>query len=236
MVRLLGLLLALAFTSCSSLGPDGAGAARILFVGNSLTYTHDLPAVVEALARADGRRIETETVAGPNLSLEDHWALGGAAEQLAGGTWDVVVLQQGPSTLAESREHLIEWVGAFADLAREAGTEPAVYMVWPPEGTPITLSEQSYEAAAEAADALLLPAGRAWRLALERDPSLRLYSGDRFHPSPTGTALAALTIYGGLFDGLPRTLPDDLRVSGVSVPLQGNAGAPLVLAADRALR
>ncbi len=36
---------------------------RVLFIGNSLTYTNDLPAMVERIAAADGRRVITEMIA-----------------------------------------------------------------------------------------------------------------------------------------------------------------------------
>lgn len=226
------LLLTLAFlaASCSSVGPPADGT-RVLFLGNSLTYTHDLPDAVAALAEAAGGEMAVASVTAPNVSLEDLWREGRAVDAIDSGAWDVVVMQQGPSTQPASREHLAVWVGRFADRARDAGVRPVVYMVWPPEGTDLALTEASYAAAAESADALLLPAGRAWRLAMEADPDVPLYGPDRFHPSPTGTALAALVVYGGLAGGLPDSLPAHLVVGGVSVEVD----AALVHAASRAL-
>lgn len=233
-MRVLLLLLAIAVAGCSATEPGG-DALRVLYVGNSLTYTHDLPAVVGELAAAEGRAYHAESVAFPNVALQDHWERGEARDRLASGDFDVVVLQQGPSTLLSSRENLIEWVGRFAEAAREVGTEPAVYMVWPPVGTPIERSEVSYEAAAEAHDATLLPAGRAWRIALADDPKLGLYGPDRFHPSPLGTALAALTVYGGLYGALPDALPASLRVGDADLALVGAEAESLLRAAREAL-
>ena len=42
---------------------------------------------------------------------------------------------------------------------------------------------------------MLVPVGEGWRAAWRRDPSLRLYSSDDFHPSPPGTYLAALMFF-----------------------------------------
>jgi hypothetical protein len=76
---------------------------RILFVGNGLTAANELPALVEAIGKANGRRIDTVTIARPDYSLEDHWKDGEAQRILARGKGDFVVLQQGPSSRPESR-------------------------------------------------------------------------------------------------------------------------------------
>src|SRR5690242_5085237 len=48
-------------------------AIKVLFVGNSLTFTNDLPGIVQALAAARGKRLEymADTPGGTNL--DDHW-------------------------------------------------------------------------------------------------------------------------------------------------------------------
>lgn len=232
-LRLLPLLVLL--VGCSAADPVSEGALRVLYVGNSLTYTHDLPAVVGELAAMEGRAYHAEDLSEANAGLEDHWARGDAQRRIAAGDWDVVVLQQGPSTLVSSRETLIEYVGRFAEGVREAGATPAVFMVWPPVGTPIERSEVSYAAAADAHGAVLLPAGRAWRIALEADPPIALYGPDGFHPSRLGTALAALAVYGGLTGSLPDTLPGSLDVGGEDVPLSTPERERLLDAARRAL-
>lgn len=46
------LVLSLVALACGGgVGPDAPGTRRLLFLGNSLTYSNDLPAMVEALAR-----------------------------------------------------------------------------------------------------------------------------------------------------------------------------------------
>src|SRR5690349_6806213 len=97
----------------AALCSGGSGAAadttlRVLFVGNSLTAANDLPALVHALAAVSaGPAIETGTVTLGGYALEDHWTNGEARHALDSGDWDVVVLQQGPSSLPESRTNLV---------------------------------------------------------------------------------------------------------------------------------
>ena len=179
-------------------GATARGAARplqVLFVGNSLTATNDLPGVVESLSHG---AIASRMVAPGGVSLEDHWTLTGAHDVLESGSWDYVVLQQGPSTLPESAANLREWAVRWADAIRARGARPAVYEVWPDSEFGVRLSFpaviRSYRAAADASGALLLPAGEAWRAAWSRNARLPLYGPDGFHPSKLGTTLAALVI------------------------------------------
>ena len=61
------------------------GDVRILFVGNSLTYTNNLPGTVEAVAAAAGLDVGTGMIAFPNFSLADHWnrGLGDVIQEVA---------------------------------------------------------------------------------------------------------------------------------------------------------
>jgi hypothetical protein len=174
---------------------------RVLFVGNSLTATNDLPAVVAGLARATGRSLGYRTIAFGGFALEDHWAQGNARAALASRTWDVIVMQQGPSALPESQVNLREWTSRFADEARAAGTRPTLLTVWPESYRRGALRDviASYRRAAAAARADLFPAGLAWQIAWGCRPALGLYGPDGFHPSALGTYAAALVLYGRLF-------------------------------------
>ena len=76
-------LTALLVVLLACVAAGGAGAQqrhlRVLFVGNSLTATNDLPATVAAIARGVGHTaIDVQMVAPGGYALEDHWA-GGAA-------------------------------------------------------------------------------------------------------------------------------------------------------------
>jgi hypothetical protein len=230
------LVLALAFASCGPTASDPLpdGNLRVLFIGNSLTEANDLPHMVATIAAAGSRSIAVEAVDFGGASLEDHWNRGEALAAIQRGGWDVVVLQQGPSALPESRVLLVDYTHRFADRIRAVGARPALYMVWPPldrAGDWDAVTE-SYAAAARAVDGILLPAGEALREALRLKPTLDLLQTDRFHPTTTGTYLAALVICARLTDdsvtGLAqRTAPADLPLSDLAV---------LEAAADRAIR
>lgn len=184
------------------------GPTRILFIGNSLTYANDLPAMVCALARSTGRQAICETVAKPDYGLEEHWNDRDARAAITRG-WDVVVLQQGPSALPESRRLLIAYTKRFDAEIKKTGARTALYMVWPSRARRGDFPGvgQSYAAAAKEVNALLIPAGDAWRAAWAADAKLPLYDADGFHPSPSGTYLAALVAYEQIFGASPPATP-----------------------------
>ncbi len=191
---------------------------RVLFIGNSLTYTNSLPDEVVRLARSDDRSIEVGMLAFPNFSLEEHWGMG-VANLIRAEKADFVIMQQGPSSLASSAAHLRYWSAQMAGVIREAEGEPVLMMVWP-ESARFSVFDQvlaNYSGAADAIGGWFIPAGQSWRTAWDREPSLRLYGNDGFHPSRLGTLTAALTVYWSLFGEDPRPATCELPVpSGVS--------------------
>src|SRR5688572_5273989 len=110
--------------------------ARVLIIGNSLTAANDLPGMIEAVAAAARPAIviECATIALPNYGLEEHWKDGRALEAIRRGGWTHVILQQGPTSLPESRRVLIEFTRKFAPHVRAQGAVLLLYGVWPEAG------------------------------------------------------------------------------------------------------
>ena len=216
-MRLFTLLGLVALLSCAASTEPSDPDIRVLFLGNSLTYTNDLPAMVRAIGAADGITVHTKTMAYPNWGLQDHWEEGNAAEEIVRGEWDVVVMQQGPSALAESRVDLLTWTAKFGALAAAHNTCMAMYMVWPQASRKFDFDAvyAHYKEAADVNDGQFLPAGEGWLHAWAATPSLALYGSDGFHPSPLGTYLAALVVYGGVTGRSPAG--NTASVSGVSI-------------------
>ncbi|MEZ0335774.1 MAG: hypothetical protein ACAI18_17415 [Gemmatimonadales bacterium] len=204
----------------------------VLFIGNSLTATNDIPGLVSSLGQiSGGPHVRVSEVSFGNFSLEDHWNQGDALEAIDRGAWDYVVMQQGPSTLPESRQNLIEWTGRFAERIRLAGARPAIYMVWPSNGDFDGVS-RSYTDAAHAVNGMLIPAGEAFRSVSRDHPEITIFQSDNFHPTQIGSYLAALVIYGQLTDREVEGVTLRRPVTGLS---QTEAGE-LEAAADQANR
>jgi hypothetical protein len=188
---------------------------RVLFIGNSLTYSNDLPAIVQAMAEAGKqKRLVYKSLSYPDVSLEDQWNRGEAQKEIAKGRWDIVILQQGPSGLEESRRLLIEYTRRFDKAIRTAGAKPALFMVWPSHQRFKDFDRviESYKLVADDVKGLVFPAGAAWLEAWKQDATLTLYSEDRFHPSVMGSYLAALVIYEKLYGVSSVGLPASLKI------------------------
>ena len=186
-----------------------AKPARVLFIGNSLTYANDLPSMIEALVTGSGGKMTSRMIAFPDFGLEEHWNDGRAMRALRDGNWTLVVLQQGPSSLAESQAILRDYTRRFADVAKQRGAQVALYSVWPPRSraTAFDAVTESYRRAAQDVNATLVPVGEAMRAALKRDATLPLFDADGFHPSPMGSYLAALVFFQRITGRSPETTP-----------------------------
>ncbi len=243
MVRLLAFLsvLNLSGSACSvaevPTGPELADAdLRILFVGNSLTYTNDLPGAVATVAAAVGRDVSVASVAFPNFALEDHWNRGVAAT-IREMRPDIVVMQQGPSSLPENQAHLAAWSSVLTEVVREVGGQPALLMVWPGLDRDFAFDavRDSYRAAADSVGGTFIPAGEALRALHAARPDLTPYGPDGFHPSDIGTVLAAYVVVGTLLGmevgGLPAELEPGVH-GGRSIRLSVEAAGVLQATAD----
>lgn len=216
--------------------PPAPEALSILFVGNSLTYTNDLPAMVAALLEDGGHGpVDVRASAYPNYGLQDHWVTPVTRDAIAAGGWDFVALQQGPSA-TEGRPSLLEYSDLFAGEIRAVGAEIALYMVWPSSVRSFDFDgvSDSYATAASNVDGVLFPAGEAWRAAWSEDSSLPLYGGDGFHPSALGSFLAALTIYQRITEAPVRDVPAQIRRGTDVIPLEDELADALFAAAAAA--
>lgn len=211
---------------------------NVLFIGNSLTAANDLPLMVHALAYADRRNLVVDWAVLSGASLEDHWAEGTALRKLRSRRWNLVVLQQGPSSLPDSRVHLRAWTQRWAEEIYAHRARPVSFMVWPGLARTAFFDDvrDSYALAARDVGGVFVPAGEALRAAARLDPGAALYEGDGFHPSVAGTYAAAATIYGALTGRDVRRLPSRFALAnGRWVALDDTLAATLRAAAGEAI-
>lgn len=211
----------LAAAGCHSPSEPGLDEAevRILFIGNSLTYSNDLPGLVETIAEVGGVDVSTATRARANYSLEEHWREG-IADRIRSLRPDVVIMQQGPSSLAQNKLHLRAWADSIARVAHEVDATPALMMVWPSVDRLFAFDDvlDSYRTAAQATSSAFVPAGEAWREVWAEDPGAALYGPDGFHPTRLGSVVAALTVVHALLDIDPAALPARMEPTTPGLP------------------
>ena len=111
---------------------------NILFLGNSLIFYNDMPAIFRDLATAGGQEVTVESVTKGSATMS-HFAcetdpLGiRAREMLASRPWDVVIIE--PSRRITPFEETVlaaetEAARTLKALAEQAGATVALYAVW----------------------------------------------------------------------------------------------------------
>ena len=170
---------------------------QFLFVGNSLTYTNNLPEIFENIASNFNETIETTSLCYPNYGLEDHWNDGKIQKLINKGEFDYVIIQQGPSSQNEGKQMLIDYGSKIKRLCDKNRSQVVYFMVWPSKNYYYTFNGviANHKLAAELNDALLFPVGEIWQAYNEIKNLEDLYSPDGFHPSKIGSFLSALTMF-----------------------------------------
>lgn len=184
---------------------------NVLFIGNSfMYYNNSLHGHVRLMWRlADPEAEKAMTFKSHTISagrLEEHdQALGQA---LKFRKWDVVILQghsteaiEGDRGNASFKEH----AAAYDRRIDATGAHTALFMTWGYRDRPeMTMKlADGYEAAGNAAGALVLPVGLAFERSLKARPELVLHAEDKQHPNMAGTYLAACTLYAALWGKTP---------------------------------
>lgn len=183
-------------------GNNSKKPVKVLFVGNSLTYTNDLPQLVKKTARQKGVSLKTKMIAFPNYAIEDHWNDGVVQKEIKKNSYDFVILQQGPSSQPPGRKMLFEYGKKFSDLCKKNDAQLCYLMVWPSLTYYHTFDGviKNYREAAAENDAILCPVGEVWKAHFDVTENLDYYSFDGFHPSLKGSQVAAEVIVEHLFN------------------------------------
>lgn len=176
---------------------------RILMLGNSFTYYHDMP---KMLAKMLGEEVVANTQGGAWLrdQLDPESELSAVLSELRKEHWDYVVLQEQSKAPVFAPKTFRKSVRELCELARSVGAKPVLYATWAYREdseklvqTQLSYAEmdralyESYHKAAEESNALIADAGRMFT---EMRELANLYEDDDYHPSEAGSILAASCI------------------------------------------
>jgi lysophospholipase L1-like esterase len=186
---------------------------RVLFVGNSLTYYHNMPGMVGRLAAADPgpKPLIVVSYTRGAAHLSDFAGDGGLGRLLHEVRWDDVVLQEQsmiPSLPpAERAQQMDPAARRLSSLINAAGARTLLFMTAGYEhgngsgdsyqAMQLRLA-QGYAAVGSEIGADVVPVGAAWEQAHLRQPDLGLWSWDGTHPSTAGSYLDACVFYAAL--------------------------------------
>ena len=192
-------IISMIFFICFLFSAEGQGdkeSYNILFIGNSLTYINDLPSLIKNKAKYSGYNLEIEMIAFPNYALSDHWKKGEAQKLIRGKKYDIVIIQQGPSSQPKGKKTLLDYGKKYSAICKENNALLAYFMVWPSLDYYNTFDAviDNYKLAAEVNDAILLPVGKVWKNYFDTSRKFDYYGEDSFHPSKKGSEVAAKVI------------------------------------------
>lgn len=177
---------------------DAQDPQRILFVGNSFSfYNNGLQMHYRELADSAGSRPDTRLFTLSSGTLSEHTRTVGAV--LAGEPWDVVVLQGHSLDAFEPTmvEAFRRSAALLADMVRNVGAEPVLFMTWAYEGRPEMTEAiaKEYFATGKAVSADVVPVGLAFAHVTEAYPDIALRTSDTKHPTLAGSYLATCVFF-----------------------------------------
>lgn len=198
--------------------PPAADGDKILFVGNSHTFTNNLPGMFYEMALAGGHEVEVMDLTEGYYTLaryadpEDE--LGSIlTEALQTEEWDFVVLQENTNAAISinAKNDMYPYARELDRLIQDAGGQTAFLMTWAPEEGAGAFSREmvqtmlsaGYQNIARELDALLIPGGLLFEEALKQDEELDFWGEDGQHPSEEGTYLAVCAAYALFFQETP---------------------------------
>lgn len=194
--------------------------ARVLFIGNSYTFYHNLPLLVDRMAESQSDTLIYYAQAVPGYTFQLHYE-NPAVREILRKKWDFLVLQ---GNSRESSQPMWTFSQKTLPYAKKLDS---LYHVYNPQGKTVlymtwghkfgdevncvvnpevcTFEQMSrkvrerYLLMRDSLDCWVAPVGVAWRSFRMNHPTANLYSEDHFHPSYVGSYLAAATIYTTLF-------------------------------------
>ncbi len=223
----------------------------VLFIGNSYTYSHDLPKMLHDLALSNGDTVNYDSNTSGGYTFELHTTNSNTIAKIKEKKWDFVVLQeqsQRPSfPPAQVAVEVYPYAAILDSIIHigDACAETVFFMtwgrkygdqincpIWPPVCTYAGMQQrlrESYMKMGDTLSATVAPVGIAYKNSMEADSNVNLYSGDNSHPSVMGTYLTACVFYATLFQESPVGLPFISTLSQPTASFLQNIAANTVL-------
>jgi hypothetical protein len=217
-------------------GCDDGPELHVLFIGNSHTFTNDLPSIMRDFACAMGTKIVSQQSTPGGVGFMEHSTNPDTLAAIKAAAWDIVIMQdqqQRPGYRLDEveRDHLpAAQILVDAIRANRKRTRPIFYMVWSRRGGdmdncqyyPLLCSFEGatqaiadgYRLYAERTESELAPVALAWA-AIQADhkspiPGDQLWMADGSHPTLPGSYLAAAV----LLRTMLRTQTADVEYDG----------------------
>lgn len=226
--------------ACASSEPPQAGAPlasptsrplSVLFVGNSLTFVNDVPALTRSLAASSTppSRLTVYSVTSGGATLAEHWRRGDAVRALRDRRPDVLIIQGQSAEPLTAAADFARYAQLLKDEADSVGARTVLFQTWArPYGDPFYSRPASggspaamqaklnhaYDSLAQRLQADVARVGEAFAFVQRSTPGIALLDGSQ-HATVAGSYLVAAVLFrtlcrcsplGATFTaGLPRT-------------------------------
>jgi poly(3-hydroxybutyrate) depolymerase len=186
---------------------------RVLFIGNSLTFYHEMPRVLSNLLVSAHIKPDFYIfmVAPGGFTLAMHYDKEQVRDLIQKGNWDYVVLQEASHGTVSDKKQFFDYSRRLDDLIKKAGAKTIFYMTWAYKNDPNMFEPvaDSYLEIAQDVNAIVAPVSLAWQKVLKDANNIQLYdNNDNVHPSPAGAYVTACVFYITLTGRNPQGLPN----------------------------
>lgn len=198
-----------------------ATTRKVLFIGNSYTYTNSMPTMLQSFAAANGDTLIFDMSAPGGYTLEQHSTDATTLAKIASQKWDIVVIQEQSQRPAfppgQVETDVLPYAARLDTLIRnnDTCTQTMFMMTWGHRGGdpsncagyPVICTyegmqgrlRESYTQMTMENHAIMAPVGAAWKVMVDSFPAIDLYNPDNSHPSVTGSYLQTCVLYSSIF-------------------------------------
>ncbi|MCK5846440.1 MAG: PKD domain-containing protein, partial [Bacteroidales bacterium] len=192
---------------------------RVLFIGNSLTGSNNLPNQFNLLAQSTGKLIYVEDATAGGATLQNHLNNSSTISKIQQGNWDYVVLQeqsQLPSWENDRSTMFYPYAKSLDSIIKIYNPcgETVFFLTYAHRNGDLGILQNGgtdtywamqqrlrdgYMEIADSLNSVVCPVGWAFRECRTQYPNIELYQPDYNHPTDTGTYLAACVFYSTIF-------------------------------------
>lgn len=198
-----------------------ATTRKVLFIGNSFTYTNNMPLILKNIAAAMGDTLVYDESDPGGYTFQQHSVYATTITKIFSQQWDVVVLQEQSQRPAFDPSQVAAEVYPYATRldsmvnANDTCTETMFLMTWgrptgdhsncpfyPPICTYQGMQQRLRESYMEMGvmnNASVAPVGMAFKVMMDSVYSPWLIGADSVHPALAGSYLEAAVLYGSIF-------------------------------------
>jgi hypothetical protein len=207
-------------SAAQSKSPSDKQTIQVLFIGNSYTFSNDLPEIIKSLVESSDYIFEFSSLAYGGWTLSKHAQSSDTLETIRQGNWDFVVLQEHsliPTKPKERKESMYPAIRTLHTEIEKINATTILFMTWGyREGFPQLGFNNFFEMQSQLSKGYLdianelnitvAPVGEVWKNALIEDLTIDLWQSDGRHPNITGSYLTACVFYAVILQETPEGL------------------------------